>query len=156
MELIGKKKPLLRLARTRDQASRAGRARQLLLDARPDSSENPPCAIQAGNIRHPGSGATAQRRQTWPYLKGHFSDAEIDKMEREIPRLAAEATYAAFHRVLDAGLTVLISRGIDLIEVRSGKPDKIVEAVPLRRKVVADKVIKVRSIRERTDVSVKH
>jgi hypothetical protein len=89
-------------------------------------------------------------------LEGSLSDAEIDKMEREIPRLAAEATYAAFHRALDAGLTVLTSRGTDLIEVCSGKPDKIVGAVPPRRKVVVDKVIKVRSIRERTDVSAKH
>lgn len=73
-----------------------------------------------------------------------LSDSEIDLLELQIPRLAAEATTAAYHRALSTGLAVLVVRGTDLIEVSINTPDKIVGSVPLRTKVAVGKTFVVR------------
>lgn len=72
-------------------------------------------------------------------------DSEIDLLENEIPRLAVEATSAAYRRAVAAGLTVLVARGANLVEVSEAE-NKIVGAAPSRHKVRLGKVIKVRQL----------
>lgn len=73
-----------------------------------------------------------------------LSDDEIDLLEREIPRLAVEATTAAYHRALSAGLSVLVVKGTDIVEVSLGAVDRVVGSVPPRRKVAVGKTIVVK------------
>lgn len=78
-----------------------------------------------------------------------LSEAEIDLLELEIPRLATIATTAAYHRALSAGLSVLVTRGTSLVEVSLNAPDKIVGSVPPHRKVTVGKKIIVKRTSKR-------
>lgn len=78
------------------------------------------------------------------FYKNALSDREIDLLELQIPRLAAEATTAAYHRALSTGLGVLVVRGTDLVQVSTTAPDKIVGSVPPRRPVILGKTYVVK------------